>query len=277
MPSLPSLPPFDDDSADDESLSSSNILGKLKDTGDDDSNKSIDMSLDITGPAHSTPAPSSHYASTIRATSSVSSTARFAHSIASRSAKSASLGLSGNAGRTSLGRTSRGSVRRGEDEMSMDSFDASVITSLPVVDPATETDEGDLGTVEISKDGTQEESISVPEVYLPPEEPEEHGLSFADALATVNESREHTPKKFMEYSVNLRSEPKVSLTSSLSTNADYLIYPCSLLQETGFAMLLFEREKLSQRGHELLHSPAPLHHPIHPQRIPLLGVTEPLI
>ncbi|KAF7430968.1 hypothetical protein PC9H_006683 [Pleurotus ostreatus] len=210
MPSLPSLPPFDDDSADDESLSSSNILGKLKDAGDNDSNKSIDMSLDISGPAHSTPAPSSHYASTIRATSSVSSTARFAHSIASRSAKSASLGLSGTAGRTSSGGNSRGSVRRGEDEMSMDSFDASVITSLPVVDPATETDEGDLGTVEISKDGTQEESISVPEVYLPPEEPEEHGLSFADALATVNESREHTPKKFMEYSVNLRSEPKPS-------------------------------------------------------------------
>ncbi|KAL4266485.1 Pericentrin/AKAP-450 centrosomal targeting domain-containing protein [Pleurotus pulmonarius] len=210
MPSLPSLPPFDDDSADDDSLSSSNILGKLKDAGDDESNKSIDMSLDISGPAHSTPAPSSHYASTIRATSSVSSTARFAHSIASRSAKSASLGLSGTACRTSMGRTSRGSIRRDEDEMSMDSFDASVITSLPVVDPATETDEGDMGTVETSKDGTQEESISVPEVYLPPEEPEEHGLSFADALATVNESREHTPKKFMEYSVNLRSEPKPS-------------------------------------------------------------------
>ncbi|KAL0954003.1 hypothetical protein HGRIS_005160 [Hohenbuehelia grisea] len=177
MPSLPSLPGFED--SDDRDTSSSSAILDI-----DDDRYSIE-------PVESTPAASSHRASTLRAASSTSSTARFANSIASRSTKSsASSGLRGT-----------------KSTSAHSSFNAVVIPSLP-------QDRSAVGTSRRTSDGGGElaESIdSVPEVYLPPDEDDE-GFSLTEALASMERSRvqANTPKKVMEYSVSLRSEPKAS-------------------------------------------------------------------
>jgi hypothetical protein len=199
MPSLPSLPPFED-SAEPVDSDSQSVLDEDLDDG---------LSPIHSSPVHSTPAASAHNtaASTIRPPSSTSSTARFANSLASRSSKS-SLGLGSSRGMSS-GKSQR------------DSFEISVIPSLPNIDfePSTgryfdeeETDE------ELSRE-------SVPEVYLPPEEEDlddregEQDISLAEALQPVSRtsspsfpmaSFDGTPRKGYDYSVSLKSEPKVS-------------------------------------------------------------------
>ncbi|KAJ3509021.1 hypothetical protein NMY22_g16432 [Coprinellus aureogranulatus] len=80
MPSLPSLPSFDDSDGEESAMS------RVLEESEDDLNDSLgDMSL----PVHSTPATSNHTATvTLQPPLSAASTARFAHSIASRSSKS---------------------------------------------------------------------------------------------------------------------------------------------------------------------------------------------
>ncbi|TFK39758.1 hypothetical protein BDQ12DRAFT_704709 [Crucibulum laeve] len=201
MPSLPSLPPFDD-SGEIERMSSDMLHDSDEDILEEDLQS-------IASPIHSTPAASTHHtmASTIRATSSTSSTARFASSIASRSAKS-SVGPSPS---------QRMSFRRSE----RDSFDISKIPSLPNILP-------EQVTGHYSDDTDEHESeASVPDVYLPPpddeykEEAEGREYSLTDALQSISRSssppnfsldafeNDGTPKKY-DYSVSLKSEPKAS-------------------------------------------------------------------
>lgn len=194
MPSLPSLPPFED-SAEDHS--------------EQHSHDGLDDLHDISSPLQSTPAALSTHntaASTIRPTSSTSSTARFASSIASRSTKS-----------TSVLSSSRGiSTRRNL----ADSFDVSVIPSLPNIT-------AEPGSERYSFQDTDEEEVSkesVPEVYLPPEKDYDEGegepdISLTDALQSVSRTGsppysktsfgDATPKKNYDYSISLNSEPKV--------------------------------------------------------------------
>ena len=185
MPSLPSLPPFEDSEVDYEPQESGEnddeLLGNVK---------------DVLSPIHSTPTTAHHTAtSTLQGTESNSSTARFAHSIASRSNKS-----------------SGGLTRNYQNE----SFDE---PSLPVIYPTNATGS------DSEEEGIESRS-SVPDVYLPPEDDGEHHISgpdfsLADALQSV--SREGSPpflseilredtfkKKGYDYSLSSKSEPKVS-------------------------------------------------------------------
>lgn len=186
MPSLPSLPPFED---------SEEVDDEPQESGEND-DELLENVEDVLSPIHSTPT-AAHYTvtSTLQATESNSSTARFAHSIASRSNKS-----------------SGGLTRNSQSE----SFD---VPSLPAIYPthATGSDSEEEGI---------ESKSSVPDVYLPPEDDGEHHISgpdfsLADALGSV--SREGSPpflseilredtlkKKGYDYSLSLKSEPKVS-------------------------------------------------------------------
>ncbi|KAI0629313.1 hypothetical protein C8Q77DRAFT_319706 [Trametes polyzona] len=179
MPSLPSLPAFDD-SADPQTIL----------------DQSSETEMVIASPIHSTPAVLSRAGSTIRAPSSTSSTARFAHSLASRSTKS-SLSVS------------RGS---GHARPPDDSFDISSIPTLPNTrDPHEDID--------IRSSDQETEDSSVPEAYLPPtlDDNEEPDLDLSDALQSISRSNSpglgdrETPRKKSEYdySMSLRSEPKV--------------------------------------------------------------------
>ncbi|KAF9466148.1 hypothetical protein BDZ94DRAFT_1341734 [Collybia nuda] len=179
MPSLPSLPPFEDSA---EEYSEHDGLDDLS---------------DISSPLQSTPAAASMHntaASTIRPTSSTSSTARFASSIASRSTKSSILS------------SSRGiSARRNQP----DSFDISIIPSLPNItaEPGTENSSSHEIDEEVSKD-------SVPEIYLPPEidyngRDGDEDFSLAEALQSISHTdsphtkgsfTDSTPKKNYDYS-----------------------------------------------------------------------------
>jgi len=195
MPSLPSLPPFED-SIDAESI--------LHQDYDDQFQEDLES---ISSRIHSTP-PSAHHTitSTARPPSSTSSTARFAHSLASRSSKSS----------VALSSSYRGmSTRRSQH----DTFE---VPSLPRIQPTNHYPE---------KEEEEERESSVPDVYLPPPDEEDHDdldrksdLSMTDALESVSrtssppfspEAMKHqeTPKKNYDYSISLKSEPKVSTNS----------------------------------------------------------------
>ena len=176
MPSLPSLPAYDD------SIEVSSDGGVVD----------ISDHLNLSTPIHSTPATSSHQtlASTLHPSSS-SSTARFAQSIATRSTKSTM------------------SVRH----MTAQSFDISVIPSLP----DTYENEDNQFSEEMENGETRE---SLPNIYLPPEDEEDALLT--DALQSLSRSgspspheeleNAPTPKKAYDYSISLRSEPKVRVS-----------------------------------------------------------------
>ncbi|KAG6877425.1 hypothetical protein C0993_007593 [Termitomyces sp. T159_Od127] len=183
MPSLPSLPGFDDSDDPDP-------LGEPSDFDDD--------LEDISPPVTSTPAPaSSHHTmvSTIRPTSSTSSTARFASSIASRSTKSSLQGA-----------FSRGASPHFKKER-RDSFDITKIPSLP--DISTEPWVGQGSEDENAKEGSSEDSV--PDVYLSFAHADEKGeKKDISLIRELQKSIEYsgTPKKNYDYSVGLRSEPK---------------------------------------------------------------------
>jgi hypothetical protein len=99
-----------------------------------------------------------------------------------------------------------------------DSFDISVIPSLPNVEPRDYSDDD-----EMDEEHTKE---SLPEVYLPPEDDFDDGdrerdISLTEALQSVSrtssppflgESLDNTPKKNYDYSViSLKSESKVRI------------------------------------------------------------------
>jgi len=192
MPSLPSLPLFEDSAEADDSH---------EPTRNDDDHQFDEDFEGLTSPLHSTPTTTHHTVNSVNGPSSTSSTARFAHSIASRSNKS----LTGLA-------SSRGmSTRRSQHE----SFE---VPSLPQISSAAaahryRTDDED----------EQEESKSVPDVYLPPpddEDDQDREFSLTDALQSLSRSssppfipetisREETPKKNYDFSMSLKSEPKV--------------------------------------------------------------------
>ncbi|KAJ7117849.1 hypothetical protein C8R44DRAFT_832392 [Mycena epipterygia] len=198
MPSLPSLPAMGDSEGEDESLNQ---------TSDRNDADEVDEQLsNVSAPMHSTPAPSSHHASTMRAASSTSSASRFANSIARTS-------------RSSMGRSStRGFSSRQSHPDSFD--DISAIPSLPDVQPERGTGHFSEEDEDLDFDRSRE---SVPEVYLPPDEDEEddegeQDVSLTDALESVSRTSspqlfsrdEPTPKKNYDYSVSLRSEPQPS-------------------------------------------------------------------
>lgn len=199
MPSLPSLPAFEDSAMVDPDTSSHH--------GDESSDNLSSISTPIT----STPAPtnSHHTASTIYGHSATASATRFANSIRS----------SNRSSRSSLaGFMSSKSISRLPPQH--ESFDVSAIPSLPAPD--------------VSDEELDESQDSVPNAYLPPQdtqhEDEYDDLSITDALRSVSRSGspsfsardyrdEATPKKkfsesYVEYSVSLRSEPKVRAVNS---------------------------------------------------------------
>ncbi|KAI0675751.1 hypothetical protein C8Q78DRAFT_964116 [Trametes maxima] len=179
MPSLPSLPAFDD---------SVEHQMTVEETSEDD--------MQIASPIHSTPVVLSHVTSTIRAPSSTSSTARFAHSLASRSTKS-SLSIS-------RGTTSKPSLPEY-------SFDISAIPSLPHArDEAVDIRSSDQET-----EGSSVPEAYLPPTLDDNLDPD---LDLSDALQSVSRTNSpgpgdrETPRKKSEYdySVSLRSEPKAS-------------------------------------------------------------------
>lgn len=196
MPSLPSLPVFED--------SSDNQSESHDDRTDDD------VMQDIL-PIHSTPAAfSSHTATTIRPPSSTSSTVRFAHSIASRSTKSA----------FSVSRASTDKQTPVEQ-----SFNISSIPSLP---GTRGHDEDDLDIRSSDQETEESKESSVPDAYLPPDGGEDDisaGFDLSDALQSISRSNSpfepdvpqdrQTPSKKYDLSVSLRSEPKVSTLTSI--------------------------------------------------------------
>lgn len=214
MPSLPSLSAFEDSG---ENLSESEAESDNRQLSTVYSEPEEEDIL----PVHSTPGPISSRTvkSTAHVPSSASSTARFASSIASRSAN----GRSGSHGSASLSRTSSASAVKGRRQ---ESFDISVIPSLP--------DERDGSEEEAIEDGNESRgyslrmsSDSVPDVYLPPQEDDvaEQDYSLTEALESVSRAsspfaqdldeqrhapeNDATPKKKYDYSVSLRSEPAV--------------------------------------------------------------------
>ncbi|KAG6831612.1 hypothetical protein H0H87_004674 [Tephrocybe sp. NHM501043] len=200
MPSLPSLPGFEDESDGPEPSSEPSDL-------DDDLNE-------FSSPLTSTPAQTSSHntlTSTIRPSSSTSSTARFANSIASRFTKSSSKS-------SSQGAASFRAVSPYFKKGLPDSFDISRIPSLPDISAEPWVGSDENAEEESSKD-------SVPDVYLPPEhndEDENTDGSVQDAFEPANQTGSPrypsksvsidygTPKKNYDYSASLKSEPKVS-------------------------------------------------------------------
>ena len=195
MPSLPSLPSFDD------SLYDGNTPSRIIEESEDDLNDSFG---DISLPVHSTPATSNHTAATtIRPPLSAASTARFAHSIASRSSKS-------SIGPTALSRSQK------------DSFDITEIPSLSVI-PKERSSFG--------RDYQDEhDQIEEPDIFIQSRDGDPPGnqeYSISDALQSVSRSstpplphlsKNETPKKAFDYSVSLKSEPKVGVVVLMGRN-----------------------------------------------------------
>ncbi|KAH8103946.1 hypothetical protein BXZ70DRAFT_923662 [Cristinia sonorae] len=183
MPSLPSLPVFDDDSGEHE----------IESTDDEDI---LGNSL----PLQSTPAASAHHktASTIRPPSSTSSTARFARSIISRSSKSSM-------------NSSRGNNTRQQSLPPDESFDISAIPRLP-----SASDHMDFADIRSSDQESERSMEGSVDMYIPPGVVDDEDLDITDALASVSRSGSPapelipTPKKKYDYSVSLKSEPRAS-------------------------------------------------------------------
>ncbi|KIY70545.1 hypothetical protein CYLTODRAFT_391816 [Cylindrobasidium torrendii FP15055 ss-10] len=183
MPSLPSLPGFDnsEQSMEMDESSGMDLSGEVNRSGQP--------------PFHSTPAAGSNYASSLsRTISSTGSSQRFANSLA----------------RSRSTTNSRSNVSRNRSA----SFDVSPIPSLPDIHPVHATinfsdDEYDDEPVERSKD-------SVPDAYLPPDlerDEDEDDMSFSDPESpphSAHQSAQPTPRKYVDTLVPLRSEPKAS-------------------------------------------------------------------
>jgi hypothetical protein len=181
MPSLPSLPSFDDDSADE---------GKTPSRVIQDSDDDLDTSFDAYGSLKNSGGATSK--STIRPALNNSNTGRF--SIGARSAKS------------SVGPTT---LRRKKD-----SFDITDIPSLSNVS------KGQIlqSDTEDELDQRRDQHRSIPEVYNPSDDDEDipGEDSILDALESVSHissppplPKSATPKRTYDYSVSLKSEPKV--------------------------------------------------------------------
>lgn len=212
MPSLPSLPTFDDSAA---GLSSSQRRSdSIHQSDESDQIHPSDESL----PFHSTPtaAFSHHTASTIRPPGSSGSTARFAHSVAiSRSSKSGSsnsqsrLGGSGSASR----------------QFQLQSFEVSEIR--PFDNDSGSSDEGEYDVAPSMELANSRASVQGRYTQAGPSFSDED-LDLTEALEDISRSnspfRENElnhalspPKngKYHDFSASLRSEPKVRIHSDL--------------------------------------------------------------
>lgn len=180
MPSLPSVPGFDDD-----------------DSVEISSEPPEEEEYSELGPSfaaiHSTPA-----ASTVRAASSTSSTTRFANSLARSASISARSSLGGSGSARAL------SAR--QSYQYPDSFEISAIPSLPEDEDAEEDDDDEKSGEHLL--GSRE---SAPEM----EEGPDLDISLTDALESI--SRTSSPHErgrslkemsYIEYEVPLKSSPK---------------------------------------------------------------------
>ncbi|KIK56356.1 hypothetical protein GYMLUDRAFT_174310 [Collybiopsis luxurians FD-317 M1] len=192
MPSLPSVPAFDD-SADISSFSDN--------PESNDHQVEEDPSFgSLRSPIHSTPAASSHYASTMRAASSTSSATRFANSLA-RSVRS----------RSSMAHSSASRVHPSYP----DSFEVSAIPSLPDNDGS-----GELDDLVGSTESAPEEYVSGKQRRAVEEEEEpDLNFSLADALQSISRDsspfhseRGRAPKEpsYIEYEMPLKSSPQAT-------------------------------------------------------------------
>lgn len=140
MPSLPSLPAFEDSAYPDHTATS-------EDDHNNNSQSLSDPNLSLSLPYTSTPAAISvHTATTIRPPSSTTSTTRFAHSIDSRShgrsGSGAGFSTVSNTGSFRLGRSDTRSPQTRANSFTRNSFnDISIIPSLPQIDPEPGSDE----------------------------------------------------------------------------------------------------------------------------------------
>ncbi|KAJ4474994.1 hypothetical protein J3R30DRAFT_633332 [Lentinula aciculospora] len=203
MPSLPSVPGFNDSaeisiSSDDPSLNRGGY--------EQEDEPSFGR---MNSPIHSTPA-ASHHASTIRATSSTSSTTRFANTLV-------------RSGRSSLAHSSvsRALISR---QSYPDSFEISAIPSLPEEDTGRRSD-GSSGELDNDLIGSRE---SAPEEYasdiqkLDTNGEANFDVSLTDALESISSpyqsepDRGRTPKErsYIDYEVSLKSSPKATPFSS---------------------------------------------------------------
>ncbi|TFY75362.1 hypothetical protein EWM64_g8650, partial [Hericium alpestre] len=192
MPSLPSLPGFED--SQDHTT-----------TSESEKSRDFDPNLSASVPLQSTPAALSA-APTLHPSSSTGSTARFAHSINSRQSRSVS---------GSIARSSANSLKfsqHSQDDISFD--DVSAIPALPQAPPEHDSmDDSDFDMGEFGlPNGAERQMHGEPR--------EEDDLSLTDALQSVSRTsspyppeeteNDTTRKKFYDYSVSLKSEPKAS-------------------------------------------------------------------
>ncbi|KAJ3717958.1 hypothetical protein C8R42DRAFT_724167 [Lentinula raphanica] len=203
MPSLPSVPNFDDSA---EISISSDDPQPYRGEHESDEEPSFGR---MGSPIHSTPAASTHHASTIRATSSTSSTTRFANSLV-------------RSGRSSMAHSNLSRAASARLNHS-DSFDVSAIPSLP----ADELDQRSFsGETEDDLMGSRE---SAPDEYISDRqkanlegEDVNLDLSLTDALESISSpyesepERGRTPKErsYIDYEISLKTSPKPTPFSS---------------------------------------------------------------
>ncbi|KAF9530371.1 hypothetical protein CPB83DRAFT_850794 [Crepidotus variabilis] len=192
MPSLPSLPPFEDSAEEEEDDISEEHGDKL----------SRDFMMSA---IHSTPTTTHHTATSTLPGGNTSSTERFANSIASRSNRS-SRGFNASPRSQSLKNKTYASFE---------------VPSLPTLGPTVATGPYSDQDYDDDDEGVKSKS-SVPDIYLPPEEDEngERDFSLTEALESISResspplhfdiTREETPKKNQEISASFRSEAKPS-------------------------------------------------------------------
>ncbi|KAF5379308.1 hypothetical protein D9757_007667 [Collybiopsis confluens] len=202
MPSLPSVPVFDDSA---EFTHSSDDPEPNRAVAVEEEEEEEDFSFgSLKSPIHSTPAASSHYASTMRAASSTSSATRFANSIA-RSARS------------SLAHSSASRVLSGRPSYP-DSFEISAIPSLPGDGLEYSSDEReDLAGSRKSasqdfppeKQSTSREEEPSFDISLP----DISGASDSH-LGERERGRNLKERSFADYEMPLKSSPKATPFSS---------------------------------------------------------------
>lgn len=179
MPSLPSLPAFED--------SANHISSDLPNPIQSDTDDSLDLS-NSRSLIHSTPAVSNYNASTARPRSTASNlTGRFGTSIA-------------RSGRSSGGFSSASRPPTTKN-IEPNSYDITGLPSLPNIQPERATDH-------FSEEDLEESKESVPEAYLPPDDDEDgEPYSLAEALQSVSITgspygKEVTPR-YVDYVVPL--------------------------------------------------------------------------
>lgn len=199
MPSLPSVPGFDDSA--EISISSDDLRPYH---GEYEVNEEPSFGH-IASPIHSTPAASSHHASTVRATSSTSSTTRFAHSLA-------------RSGRSSLAHSSISRALSARQRYP-DSFEISAIPSLPDDDIGRRSDcsSGEIDDDLVGSRESAPEEYTSDRIRTPMDEDANFDVSLTNALESISSpyqsepERGRTPKEqsYIDYEVSLKSSPKV--------------------------------------------------------------------